>query len=115
MTNAHVPSGNQQFLRTRLDPLINPGKISSHVHAIAGTSNFLAEQSFNQSRAGEVGLSGDTAKGSARPVISRMICRATGLLSYTSESGFGRNRLFRSKWKNGTFTAIQGDGLISYW
>jgi hypothetical protein len=82
-----VHSSNHQLLRTRLDPLISPGKVASHVHNIAGTSSFLSDQSFNQSVAGEVSLSLQTELTiSARAVYSKPISRATGLLSCTSEA-----------------------------
>jgi hypothetical protein len=82
-----VHSSNHQLLRTRLDPLINPGKVASHVHNIAGTSSFLSDQSFNQSVAGEASLSLQTALTfSARAVYSKPTSRATGLLSCTSEA-----------------------------
>ena len=80
-------STNHQLLRTRLDPLVNPGKVASHVHNIAGTSSFLSDQSFNQSVAGEVSLPLQTELTvSARPVYFKSTSRATGLLSCTSES-----------------------------
>jgi hypothetical protein len=83
----YVHSSNHQLLRTRLDPLISPGKVASHVHNIAGTSSFLSDQSFNQSVAGEVSLSLQKELTiSARAVYSKPTSRATGLLSYTSEA-----------------------------
>jgi hypothetical protein len=82
-----VHSSNHQLLRTRLDPLISPGKVASHVHNIAGTSSFLCDQSFNQSVAGEVRLSLQTELTvSAQAVYSKPTSRATGLLSCTSEA-----------------------------
>jgi hypothetical protein len=82
-----VHSSNHQLLRTRLDPLINPGKVASHVHNIAGTSSFLSDQSFNQSVAGEVSLSLQKELTiSARAVYSKPTSRATGLLSCTSKA-----------------------------
>jgi len=80
-------STNHQLLRTRLDPLVNPGKVASHVHNIAGTSSFLSDQSFNQSVAGEVSLPLQTELTiSARAVYSKPTSRAIGLPSFTSEA-----------------------------
>jgi len=36
---------------TRLDPIVNPGDVSSHVHSIAGGSNFDKSMTFASSRA----------------------------------------------------------------
>jgi hypothetical protein len=83
----YVHSSNHQLLRTRLDPLISPGKVASHVHNIAGASSFLSDQSFNQSVAGQVSLPLQTELTiSARAVYSKPTSRATGLLSCTSEA-----------------------------
>ncbi|PSN59421.1 WSC-domain-containing protein, partial [Corynespora cassiicola Philippines] len=40
-----------RLVRERLDPIINPGGVSTHVHTISGGSAFSAEMTFEQQRA----------------------------------------------------------------
>jgi hypothetical protein len=46
-----------------------------------------------------------------------MTSRAIGLLNCTSEPycPHAWAELIASKWKNGTYSAISGDGLVTYW
>ena len=37
------------LVTTRLDPVMNPGEISSHVHAVVGGSNFGPTYDYNNS------------------------------------------------------------------
>ena len=47
-------SGHSDLLRTRLDPIVAPGKVSSHVHTVVGSSNFVASETFADARSGTV-------------------------------------------------------------
>lgn len=85
--------GHPQFLRTRLDPIVSPGSVSTHVHAVIGASNFRADSDY-----------GD-ATGS----------NCTTSFIQADKSNYWAPQLYY-KWKNnGTLTAIQGDGLVTYW
>jgi len=40
-----------RIVRERLDPIVNPGSISSHVHTISGGSGFSANMTYADARA----------------------------------------------------------------
>ncbi|WVW80117.1 hypothetical protein I302_102092 [Kwoniella bestiolae CBS 10118] len=80
------------LINTRLDPLVTPGKVSTHVHHVVGGSAFSADQTYQSSR-------------DAKCTTSNLSCDL---------SNYWAPQLYY-KWKNGTFTAITGDGMSTYW
>lgn len=67
-------------MRTRLDPIISPGKVSGHVHNVAGSSAFTADMDFTSANAADVsGLNarsmvGSVLMDSAQRHESKRIC-----------------------------------------
>ncbi|RXK40962.1 hypothetical protein M231_01810 [Tremella mesenterica] len=85
--------GNPQFLRTRIDSIVSPNKVSGHEHNIVGVSNFNAGLTFEEAQ------------------------KASCTTSYiqADKSAYWVPGLFY-QWKNdSTFSNIQGDGIVTYW
>ena len=40
-----------RLVQERIDPIVNPGAVSAHVHTIAGGDGFAAEMTYDQARA----------------------------------------------------------------
>ncbi|KAK8846803.1 hypothetical protein IAR55_005891 [Kwoniella newhampshirensis] len=80
------------LINTRLDPIISPGKVSSHVHHVVGSSAFTATEDFATAQAGS--------------------CTTANLAQ--DKSSYWAPLLFY-KWRNGSYSAIVGDGASAYW
>ncbi|WWC87099.1 uncharacterized protein L201_001985 [Kwoniella dendrophila CBS 6074] len=80
------------LINTRLDPIVTPGKVSSHVHHVVGSSAFSATQDHKLSQSGKC-------------TTSNLNC---------DKSNYWTPQLYY-KWKNGTYTAVTGDGMTNYW
>ncbi|WWD22136.1 hypothetical protein CI109_106625 [Kwoniella shandongensis] len=80
------------LINTRLDPIVSPGAVSSHVHHVAGSSAFGASTDFAALQASE--------------------CTTANLAQDKSNYWVP---LLHYKWKNGSYSAITGDGLSAYW
>ena len=81
--------------RQRLDPIVNAGKVSGHVHAISGGSGFSPQMTFQQARA---------AKCSSCEIKEDM-------------SNYWTPQLY-AKAKNGTFFQVPvagGEGMTVYY
>ena len=50
-THAFWIISHNSLTQERLDPIVSPGKVSSHVHTIVGSSAFGPEVSFQELRA----------------------------------------------------------------
>ncbi|KAF9048853.1 hypothetical protein BJ165DRAFT_1064232 [Panaeolus papilionaceus] len=75
----------------RLDPIVNPGGISGHAHAVVGGSNF--------------GASIDTAKLQAS--------QCTSIPIKEDKSNYWYPQLY-FQWKNGSFSSVPGNPVIYY-
>ncbi|TYJ52688.1 hypothetical protein B9479_006694 [Cryptococcus floricola] len=75
------------LINARLDPIIFPGQVSAHVHHIIGSSAFIASESFEDTQ---------TANCTTANLIDDLSNYWSPMLYY--------------KWKNGSYSAITGDG-----
>ncbi|WRT64969.1 uncharacterized protein IL334_001910 [Kwoniella shivajii] len=80
------------LINARLDPIVTPNKVSGHVHHVVGSSAFSAGQDYASSRDAN--------------------CTSSNLSA--DKSNFWAPQLYY-KWRNGTYTAITGDGMTAYW
>ncbi|WVQ84091.1 hypothetical protein IAT38_006236 [Cryptococcus sp. DSM 104549] len=80
------------LINTRLDPIISPGQVSGHVHHVVGSSAFTASENF-----------ADTQKAT---------CTTANLAD--DLSNYWAPQLYY-KWRNGSYSAITGDGMSAYW
>ncbi|WWC67741.1 uncharacterized protein I206_101653 [Kwoniella pini CBS 10737] len=80
------------LINSRIDPIISPGKVSGHVHHIVGGSSFSVSQDYSSSR-------------NAKCTSSNLIC---------DHSNYWTPHLYY-KWRNGSYTAVTGDGATNYW
>ncbi|KAK1926900.1 hypothetical protein DB88DRAFT_536906 [Papiliotrema laurentii] len=90
--NQYFTIGHPALVRTRLDPIVLPGQVSSHVHNIVGSSAFSENLDFDKARSGKCSTS----------------------FIQADMSNYWVPQLYY-KYKNGTYYAIQGDGLVAYW
>ncbi|WVQ97883.1 hypothetical protein IAU59_004999 [Kwoniella sp. CBS 9459] len=82
------------LITTRLDPIVDPGKVSGHVHVIAGSNSFGANTNYASTQAGS--------------------CTTSNLKN--DMSNFWAPQLYY-KWKNGTYSAVMSNGvaITAYW
>lgn len=52
-TQAFFIFGHKTLLRSRMDPIVNPGGVSSHVHNIVGASSFAKTYDYDAQRKGK--------------------------------------------------------------
>jgi len=84
--------GIEDFITTeRLDPLVNPGKVSGHVHSVLGGSNFRMTVNTASLRQSE--------------------CTSTPILE--DKSAYWFPQLYY-EWANGSFTSLNGGAVIYY-
>ncbi|KAF8813483.1 hypothetical protein BYT27DRAFT_7335099 [Phlegmacium glaucopus] len=90
--NAYWLMGIEDFITTeRIDPIINPGKVSSHAHSVLGGSNFR----FNTSTAS----------------LRQSPCTSVPIPQDKSSYWFP-NLYFQ--WNNGSFTSLNGGAVMYY-
>ncbi|WVF69995.1 hypothetical protein IAT40_004781 [Kwoniella sp. CBS 6097] len=82
------------LIRSRLDPIVDPKKVSGHVHLAAGSSSFGAEMTYASAQAGS--------------------CTTSNLKN--DMSNYWAPQLYY-KWKNGTYSAVMSNDLAitAYW
>ncbi|WVR04470.1 hypothetical protein IAU60_001473 [Kwoniella sp. DSM 27419] len=80
------------IIRSRLDPIVTPGKVSGHVHLVVGSSAFSADEDHNDARTGA--------------------CTSSNL--DIDRSNYWAPQLYY-KWKNGTYSPVVGGGMTAYW
>ncbi|KDQ24889.1 hypothetical protein PLEOSDRAFT_1085920 [Pleurotus ostreatus PC15] len=92
VANAYWLMGIENFITTeRLDPIVNPGTISSHVHSVLGGSNFA--------------MTTDTAK------LRQSQC--TSIPIAEDKSNYWFPHLY-FQWANGNFSSLTGGAVIYY-
>ncbi|KAF8224150.1 hypothetical protein L208DRAFT_1410716 [Tricholoma matsutake] len=95
--NGYWLMGIQDFITTeRLDPIVNPGKVSGHVHSILGGSNFRMNTNTASLRQSE--------------------CTSVPIPQDKSNYWFPLTRPFtiiNYRWENGSFTSLDG-GAVMY-
>ncbi|ORY20911.1 hypothetical protein BCR39DRAFT_601419 [Naematelia encephala] len=80
------------LVRTRLDPIITPGKVSSHVHVFSGSSAITANATFESLTAGD----------------------CTTSFIQADKSIYWAPHLYY-KTKAGELIAVESDGVVAYW
>ncbi|WVQ69042.1 uncharacterized protein L199_007254 [Kwoniella botswanensis] len=80
------------LINSRLDPIVNPGKVSGHVHHVVGGSAFSASMDYASAR-------------QSKCTSSNLNCDL---------SNYWTPQLYY-KWRNGSYTAVTGDGMTNYW
>jgi hypothetical protein len=91
-TNAYWLMGIENFITTeRIDPIVNPGRVSGHVHSVVGGSNFrfnTTTESLRQSECSSIPIPED-------------------------KSAYWFPHLY-FQWANGSFTSLNGGAVIYY-
>ncbi|KAF8071559.1 hypothetical protein FPV67DRAFT_1667052 [Lyophyllum atratum] len=89
--NAYWLMGIEDFITTeRLDPIVNPGKVSGHAHSVLGGSNFRMNTNTAQLRNSE----------------------CTSIPIPEDKSNYWFPHLY-FQWSNGSFTSLTGGAVIS--
>jgi len=92
VANAYWLMGINNFITTeRLDPIVNPGQVSGHVHSVLGGSNF--------------GFNITTEK------LLKSHCTSIPIVEDKSSYWFPH---LYYQWENGSFTSVDGGAVIYY-
>jgi len=83
--------GMDKITVERLDPIVNPGEVSGHVHAVFGGSNF--------------GMTSSTDK------LRQSVCTSTPIVE-DSSNYWVPNLYF--EWKNGSVSSVDGGAVVYY-